>query len=300
MLRDVHPDDARWGHFTGSGDGIRLHYVRRGHGPPVVLLHGWPGFWYDWRRILPLLEGEADLIAPDLRGFGGSDKPDEDPAVAYTPAVMARDVIALLDDLGIATTVVVGHDIGSRVAQHLALTYPERVRALVLSDPPYPGIGDRRYSPDAQRERWYQHLHILPWSHELVGHDRATVRLYLAHFYDHWVGRKDAVRAAEFEAIVDVFARPGTVRGGFDFYRGGGGSASPTAFDPKTPAIQQPTVVLWGTRDPIFPVAWADQLERYFARVTLRVLEGVGHFGCFEAPEELADAIRTMLPARKE
>lgn len=292
---DVHPDDERWGHSTGPGNGIRLHYVRRGTGAAVVLLHGWPGFWYDWRRILLLLDREAQLIAPDLRGFGASDKPLLPPETGYTPEALGRDVLALLDHLGIASAVVVAHDIGARVAQWLALAQPDRVRALVLLNPPYPGIGDRRFSPEAQRERWYQHFHLLPWSHQLIGHGRATVRLYLAHFYQHWVGRREAVRPRELEGIVDVYARPETVRGGFDFYRGGGGSASPTAFDPQTPPIQQQTVVLWGELDPILPIEWADQLGRYFARSTFRPLEGVGHFACFEAPHEVADAIRSVI-----
>ncbi len=67
---DLHPDDPRWGHNYGSGaDQLRLHYVRQGCGPTVILLHGWPGFWYDWRRVIPQLAEEADVIAPDFEGL---------------------------------------------------------------------------------------------------------------------------------------------------------------------------------------------------------------------------------------
>src|SRR5829696_6414681 len=118
---DRPPEDPGWGHARGPGtEGVRLHYVRRGRGEAVVLLHGWPGFWYDWRRVVfPLSEG-ADVIAPDFRGFGGSDKPEGDARVLYAPDRLAADVLALLDHLGIARFVVVGHDTGAVIAQVLA------------------------------------------------------------------------------------------------------------------------------------------------------------------------------------
>jgi len=152
-MLDRLPDDPAWGHgrVAGSG-GVTLHYVRLGRGDPVLLLHGWPGFWYDWRRILVPLSDVADVIAPDLRGFGDSDKPDLPPAEGSTPRVLADDLVALLDGLEVPHVVVGAHDIGATLAQTLALRHPERVRALALFNPPYPGIGQRRFEPSAQRE----------------------------------------------------------------------------------------------------------------------------------------------------
>ena len=87
---DRRPEEAWWGHAFGLGaDGVRLHYVRRGRGFPVVLLHGWPGFWYDWRRVLGPLSRGADAIAPDFRGFGASDKPAGEPGETYTEERLA-------------------------------------------------------------------------------------------------------------------------------------------------------------------------------------------------------------------
>ena len=297
---DVGPRDPRWGHGTGPGaDGVRLHYVRMGSGPPVLLLHGWPGFWYDWRRILPRLAGEGDALAPDLRGFGDSDKPDRPPEEAYTPPSLAADIGALLGHLGLSDVVVVAHDIGATVAQTLALAGAVAVRALVLLNPPYLGIGRRRFEYPIQREHWYQHFHAQPWSDQLVGHDRETVLIYLSHFYDHWVGRKDAVRAHEFQAIVDEYARPGAVRGGFNYYRARWLTRQ-QEFDepargPEGLAIDLPTVVLWGEEDPVIPVAWADRIPEFFPKSTVRRLAGVGHFVPFEAPDEVVGAVREVL-----
>jgi pimeloyl-ACP methyl ester carboxylesterase len=299
-LLDVLPDDPRWGHGQGPGaEGVRLHYVRAGTGTPVVLLHGWPGFWYDWRRVLPRISGDADAVAPDLRGFGGSDKPARPPEEAYAPIALAADLVALLGHLELPRVVLVAHDVGATVAQALALASPEVARALVLLNPPYLGIGRRRFEYRIQREHWYQHFHAQPWSHELVGHDRDTVHIYLSHFYDHWVGRKETVRPAEFEAVVDEYAKADAVRAGFDYYRGRWLSRQRGHSDPEPEperfAINLPTMVLWGDEDPVIPVEWSDRIPEFFPNSTLQRLPGVGHFVPFEAPDEVAAAIREAL-----
>ena len=254
---DRHPEDQEWGHAHGPGaGGVRLHYVRRGRGEPVVLLHGWPGFWYDWRHVVFPLAEEADVIAPDFRGFGDSDKPQGDPKEFYVPEHLAADVLSLLDHLGIERFVVAGHDTGAVITQVLARQVPERVRALALFNTPHAAIADKPKEPAAQRESWYHHFHALPWSHKLVGYNRETTELYLRHFYDHWVGNKESVRPKEFEAIVDTFARPGAMRASFGWYQATyEEETSPSAQAHQEP-INTPTVVRWGELDPVKPAAW--------------------------------------------
>jgi pimeloyl-ACP methyl ester carboxylesterase len=129
-------------------DGFELAYEREGSGPPVVLLHGWPGDHRDWREVRAALGANADAVAPDLRGFGRSDKPRRDPATAYSAAAQAASVLGLIEELGLQRPVLAGYDVGSRVAQAVARAAPERVRALVVA-PPLPGVGDRVLAPDA-------------------------------------------------------------------------------------------------------------------------------------------------------
>ena len=132
---DLLHHDAAWGHaMARDADGLELQYVRRGHGSPaVLLLHGWPGFWYDWRRVLPRLGQITSVIAMDLRGFGASAKPAWPAGAAYSAEAHARNVLALLDQLHLETVVLVGYDIGSRVAQTVAQLEPSRVQALALA-----------------------------------------------------------------------------------------------------------------------------------------------------------------------
>jgi pimeloyl-ACP methyl ester carboxylesterase len=293
---DRRPEDQEWGHAHGPGAwGVRLHYVRRGRGEPVILLHGWPGFWYDWRHVVFPIAEEADVIAPDFRGFGDSDKPEGDPKTLYAPDHLAADVLSLLDHLGIERFVVAGHDTGAVIAQVLARKVPERVRALALFNTPHAAITDKPKEPAAQRESWYHHFHALPWSHELVGYNRDTTELYLRHFYDHWVGNKESVSPKEFEAIVDTFARPDAIRASFGWYRATyEDETSPSASTLEGP-ISIPTVVRWGELDPVKPGLWAEGIEQTFPNLNFRFVPGAGHFVPFEAPEETVAAIRTAL-----
>jgi pimeloyl-ACP methyl ester carboxylesterase len=132
-------------------DGFRLAYDRHGGGRPVVLLHGWPGDRTDYRALAPLLAPSFDVVVPDLRGFGESEKHVAEPAVAYGADGQSRSVVGLVEELGLDRPVFAGYDIGSRIAQAIARNRPDVVGALVIS-PPLPGVGTRVLSAEAQQE----------------------------------------------------------------------------------------------------------------------------------------------------
>jgi pimeloyl-ACP methyl ester carboxylesterase len=275
-------------------DGFSLAYDRHGAGPPVVLLHGWPGMRTDHRALVPLLGG-FDVVVPDLRGFGESDKHVADPAQQYSAAAQARSVAGLLDELELGPAVLVGYDVGSRVAQALAKTEPERVRGLVLA-PPLPGIGRRILSPDAMREFWYQPFHRLELAERLVDGNPDAVRAYLRHFWDHWGGPNLTIDDAELDRLVEHYAEPGAFVASINWYRAGsGGVAMSLAEQVPDPAdrIAAPTRVLWPEHDPLFPREWGDRLGEFFADFSIADLPATGHFSPLEAPEPFADAIRS-------
>ena len=171
-------------------DGFRLAYDRTGQGPgspAVLLLHGWPGDRTDYREVVPLVSAAADVVVPDLRGFGESDKLEAGPAAQYTAAAQARSLIGLIEELALGRPVLAGYDIGSRIAQAIARDRPDLVRALVIA-PPLPGIGDRILRPQAQREFWYQAFHQLELCTDLIDGRPDAVRAYLRHFWSHWSG----------------------------------------------------------------------------------------------------------------
>jgi pimeloyl-ACP methyl ester carboxylesterase len=273
-------------------DGFRLAYERTGEGQAVVLLHGWPGDRTDYRQVVPLLSG-ADAVVPDLRGFGESDKNRADPASQYNAAAQARSVLGLIDELGLDHPVVVGYDIGSRIAQVIARDWPDRVRALVIS-PPLPGIGDRILAPAAQREFWYQAFHNLELCTELIDGRPEAVRSYLRYFWSHWSGPDYELTGEHLDHLVSAYGSAGAFAASVAWYRAGAGSVAASLAE-QVPApdrrIAVPTTVLWPSHDPLFPREWSDRVGEFYAAFGIIPLDGVGHFVPLEAPAELAAAI---------
>jgi pimeloyl-ACP methyl ester carboxylesterase len=284
---------------SASVDGFTLAYERSGSGPAVVLLHGWPGDHSDYRALAPLLADRFELIVPDLRGFGESDKHPVDPLDGYSAAAQARSVVGLIDELRLGQVVLAGYDIGSRIAQTVARTAPRRVRGLVVA-PPLPGPGDRVLTADAQREFWYQAFHQLELAEQLVDGDPGAVRAYLRHFWSHWSGPGFALVEADLDRLVERYAAPGEFTASIGWYRAGSGtvatSLAETAPSPED-RIAQPTHVLWPDHDPLFPPAWSDRLDAFFANVTLTRMPGAGHFSPLEAPEAWRDELWRLGPS---
>jgi pimeloyl-ACP methyl ester carboxylesterase len=277
-------------------DGFELAYDRVGSGPAVVLLHGWPGDRTDYRDLVPLLPG-CEVVAPDLRGFGHSDKHVADPAKQYGSAAQARSVAALITSLGLSRPVVVGYDIGSRIAQALVRSRPELVRGMVIC-PPLPGVGTRVFGPGPLREFWYQAFHRLPLSEQLVDGKPDAVRAYLRHFWDHWSGPGFSVSDAHLDHLVSVYGPPGAFTASVQWYRAGAGTTTAATAE-VTPApaerIDTPTVVLWPEHDPLFPRDWSDRIDAFFSRARLRFVDGVGHFAPLEYPAVIAEEVRGLL-----
>jgi pimeloyl-ACP methyl ester carboxylesterase len=242
--------------------------------------------------VLELLD-DCDVVVPDLRGFGGSDRHDVDPVANYGAAAQAASVLGLLDELGIEQAVVHGYDVGSRVAQAIVRAAPERVRALVVA-PPYPSFGHRPTTREAQHEFWYQHFHRLPLSVELLDGNVDAVRAYLRHFWIHWADGHDLLGEEGLDALARLYGRPGALRSSIAWYRAGAGSTSQPAV-PELPPLTLPVIALVGTQDPLFPVDWSDRLDLDFADVDVRVLEHVGHFVPVEAPDAVARAVRDAI-----
>jgi pimeloyl-ACP methyl ester carboxylesterase len=278
-------------------DGFRLSYDDVGSGPVVVLLHGWPGDRTDYRRVVPLLADSARLLVPDLRGFGASDKHAEPPATSYSPQAQARSVLGLLDELGIDSATLVGYDVGSRVAQTLAGSAPQRVRRLVVA-PPLPGAGERLLVPDVLSEFWYQQFHRLPVADDLIDGNPDAVRAYLSHIWRRWSGPGAFEHVADLDHLVQVYGSSGAFTASIAWYRAGAGSVE-RAKTERAPAraerLDVPVDVLWPHHDPLFPLAWSDRLDEWFSDVTLSEAPDAGHFVPLEAPDLLADLVRRSL-----
>ena len=276
-------------HLTVQANGAAFHVARIGAGPPLLLLHGWPEFWLTWEPVMTRLAGGFTLIAPDLRGFGDSDKPD---GPAYGPDQHADDMLVLLDVLGVEKAGIVGHDVGGAVMQPLARKAPARIAGLFFFDFVYPGIGPRMAAPDRLNHIWYQSFHQMEMAPALVGATRESCRTYIGHFLKDWSYRKDAFDGV-LEAFTDNFLKQGNLAGGFAHYRAAhaGRVKMMQGEAPKLAPIDVPTCVRWAEHDPLFPYVWTDRMGETFSRLDLAMFADVGHFPHREDPDRAASEI---------
>ena len=290
------PDE--FSHQYASINGLRYHYVREpgrpgGSGPTLLLIHGWPGFHYEWHLNIKPLAQHFDVVVPDMRGFGKTDKPDLPPEEADAESVFAEDLRALVQHLGIDKVSIVSHDFGSVWTQRFARTHRDMIDKLVFFQPVYPGIGARWFGPERVGEIWYMMFHQLSWADELVGSSTRATEIYLRHFLSHWSYDKALWTDREVQRFVEAFSQPGALRGGFNCYRAmfrtvGQGQGD----DPK---IYAPTLVFWAENDPILPLAWSDKLPDFFPNLTMRTVPECGHWVQREKPDLVNQAVAEFI-----
>ena len=208
------------GHETANVNGINIHYVKEGNGYPVLFFHGWPGFWYTWRKQIPVLSKNFQVIVPDLRGSGDSDKP----SWGYDARTLASDMHELARALGHSKVAVVAISVGTRIAQRYCLDYESEVDRVVLIDTPPPLIspswpmeGGDSLTADQARAQFHNYFHCLPELPERLveGHEDYYLR-FLLH---RWSGGKNIFTEEELSEYVRNYRQPGALRGGFNLYR---------------------------------------------------------------------------------
>ncbi|MGY2083072.1 alpha/beta fold hydrolase [Blastococcus sp. SYSU DS0539] len=284
-----------WTHRDISANGVRLHAAEAGEGPLVLLLHGFPQFWWTWRaQLTSLAEAGFRAVAPDLRGYGASDKPPR----GYDLPTLSADVAALVRALGERDAVVVGHDWGGLLGWTMAALHPRVVQRLVVVSMAHPrrlraGMTDRRQRRALRHALGFQ-VPRLP--------ERRLTRLDddpVADLMQRWAG-PDWARTPDFAAAVDRYraaARiPQAAYGAMEYYRWAGRSQlrpDGLRYARRMAApITAPTLQLHGALDPYVLPETARGSGRYVAGAyEWRELAGVGHFPQEEAPEEIGRAV---------
>lgn len=259
-------------HGDAEANGVRLHYVRAGTGELVILLHGWPQTWRAWEAVIPRLADTYTVIAPDLRGFGDSDKPDG----GYDKKTVADDVRALVRGLGFERIHLVGHDVGATVIYPYAARYPDEIASLTFVDVPALGIADIPLPFDA----WHFGFHQTPGLPEILTKGRE--REYLLHFFG--TAYPGAIDEEQLAAYVEAYSQPGAMRAGFEHYRAFGIDAADNAAL-KSKRLSMPVLCIGGE------VLFGDYAHRAMRTVcddiSGVVIPGVGHWLPEEAPDQV-------------
>ncbi|PSQ87035.1 MAG: alpha/beta hydrolase [Bacteroidetes bacterium QS_4_64_154] len=230
-----------------DGAGVRLHVRVAGpdDGPLVVLLHGFPEFWYGWRHQIPALaEAGCRVVVPDQRGYNWSGAPRA--VAAYDLDLLADDVCALIEAAGRDRASVVGHDWGAMVGWHLAHTHPERLRRLAILNVPHPHVfrTTLRSSPAQLLRNTYALFFQIPALPEwLLGRNDGQGFAALLR----WSSHSDTFDDTDLTLYRRAWQRPGRLRGMLNWYRAAARRALRTA--PPSAPIDVPTLVAWGAQD---------------------------------------------------
>jgi pimeloyl-ACP methyl ester carboxylesterase len=273
--------------YVDTGE-LRLHAVTGGEGPPLLLVHGWPQFWYQFRLIMPTLARDFSVVAVDQRGIGLSDKPPG----GYDTATLADDLVALMDALGHHRFALYGTDVGMPIAYAVAADHPDRIERLVVSEAPIPGVSPSPplfLPPLLNAMLWHLAFNQLPKINEQLV-----------------TGREDIFFGAEFDAsagthklpddtvryYIDTLKDPDHLRGSFGFYR-----AIPTTSaqneQRKTRRLTLPVLAIGGAESS--GEGPGNTMKLVADDVQAMVLTGSGHWVAEQAPEQLLAALTTFL-----
>lgn len=270
-------------HHYVQVNGIRMHYVRAGHGPKlVVLLHGFPECWYSWRHQIPALAEHFSVVAPDMRGYNETDKPRD----GYDIRSLVQDIVELIAALGYQQVFLVGHDWGGMVAWSLAITHPELVERLIVLNLPHPTLFMQAFRGNWQqiKRSWYMFFFQLPWlpeasiranQHETIERAMRGTAIEKSHFTDQ-----------DMLFFKQAIAKPGALTAALNYYRalpkGSQGFYKGTGM-----RVLMPTLLIWGENDMALGKELTYGTERFVPDLRIRYIPDCGHFVHEEQPERV-------------
>jgi pimeloyl-ACP methyl ester carboxylesterase len=266
-------------HRYVEAGGLRFHVAEAGSGDPLVMLHGWPQHWYEWRHQIPELAKHYRVICPDLRGFGWSDAPPS----GYDKETLAEDMVSVFDALGLERVKLVGHDWGGWCGFIICLNHPERVeRFLALNIPPPWGKTDLRTFAAIWRF-WYQALIATPLGRWVMENRPG----FVSYIIRGTSPDKDAFSEEELAAFTEPLREPARANATMQLYR--------TFLLREFPAIARgayndkrlrtPTLLMFGTKDFAISTAFLRGYEPYVDDFTLELVPDCGHFIEEEKPQ---------------
>lgn len=269
---------------TAEIDGVTFHYLTAGHGPAVILLHGYTQTSRMWRSIIPVFAERFRVIAPDLPGIGDSSIP----ANGLDMKTSATRVHALARSLGVDSARVVGHDIGLMVAYAYAAQFPAEVEKLVLMDAFLPGVSGWESVYNNPRI-W--HFRFNGPTPEALVHGRE--RIYFEHFWNDFAADKTrSIPEADRKAYTAAYSRPGRMRAGWAYFVSFPQAATDFAELSQT-KLPMPVLVIGGEK--ANGEVLGEQAKLVASNVTVTVLKDTGHWVLEERPKETTEALQTFL-----
>ncbi len=267
-------------------NGIKLHTVLIGTGEPIIMLHGFPDFWYGWKHIISGLKDEFRLIVPDTRGINLSDKPERDED--YYIEVLAEDIKGLSEALNLGKYTLVGHDWGGIIAWMFAEKYPELLKRLIILNAPHPLILSKKYMSNKSQKKASSFVFdfIKPGAEKVIMADDFK-----------------KLKGPIFKAIDDIdkdkyreaWSRPGALAAGLRYYRASVRRQMSSRKKLTTGIIKVPTLVIHGMKDTFILPAMLEGLEEYVKDLKIVRSEKGSHFVINDDPDTVISSIREFM-----
>jgi pimeloyl-ACP methyl ester carboxylesterase len=284
--------------------GLRMHCMTTGKGPLILFLHGFPEFWYEWKNQLAEFSKDHLVVAPDMRGYNLSDKPDSEEQ--YRMSYLVDDVLNLADHYSHGKKfVLVAHDWGGAVAWAFAIAYPERLDKLVIVNAPHPGVFGRLLASDPKQQQASQYM--------LMFRSAQAEQMLSANNYTPLVNavlgaglKEGAFTEDDKQEYIKAWSQPGALTGGLNYYRANrvgppaAGQASETpqgsfGVDPSKLTVMVPTLVIWGEKDTALLTGNLDGLDQFVPQLTIKRIPEGTHWVIHEKPAEVNGYIREFI-----
>jgi pimeloyl-ACP methyl ester carboxylesterase len=298
--RAAAPGPAAIAHSFADVNGVRLHYAHAGEGRLILFLHGFPEFWYAWRNQLAEFGRDSFAVAPDMRGYNLSSKPDN--VEAYDMTHLVGDIVALIGKLGAKSCCLVGHDWGGVVAWVVAVARPEIIEKLVIINAPHPAIFQRELheNPAQQQASQYMLMFRSPEAEEVLSADNCAVLQQIV--LDEGI-RQGHLNEADRLAYLEAWTQPGALTGGLNYYRAS--KIGPVPAGRKEPIhglegqaslqVNVPTMVIWGESDTALLTGNLNGLEHYVPNLFVKRVPDATHWIVHEKSELVNSLIRDFI-----
>lgn len=266
-------------------NGITLHTIITGSGEPLILLHGFPDFWYGWKNIILGLKDKFQLIVPDMRGYNLSDKPDG--IENYKLDILIEDIKGLSENLGITEFNLAGHDWGGMVSWALAEKYPEILKKLIILNAPHPKIFRKLITKDNDQKKASGYIVRFLKEGESFLFENNFQALQLSVFGT--AKNKKAFSEFDKEKYIEAWSQPGALTGGVNYYRAN------RSYEEWSGIINVPTLVIFGMKDIFVLPKVLEGLEDFIKDLKIVRIENASHWVMHDDPEMVNSSIQSFL-----
>ncbi len=278
-----------WTHAYITTNRIKLHYVTQGEGILMLMLHGFPEFWYSWRHQIPEFAKNYQVVALDLRGYNDSDKPKTQSA--YVMDEFVKDIEGVIQGLGYESCVLVGHDWGGAIAWNFAYAHPDMVEKLIILNLPHPAKFSQGLSTPQQLLRsYYIFLFQLPLLPELVL--QASDYEAITKVIQGKAFNKNAFTTADLEVYKEAAAKRGAITAMLNYYRN---IFQQRLFNKNWSLLEVPTLMIWGEEDTALGKELTYGTQDYVRNLQIKFIPNSGHWVQQERPELVTEYMREFL-----